>query len=787
LMTICCALGCTAAAAAQPPAPAAPTKYHVTLRYSIPAPRQEHVIQYDSLIRHLQSLNFEFIPPLAKHPDTDREDRTKNYLQGEIAGAKALKLLDHSAVQTLLLRPIAPEEVKLPDDPNAPVAVRLELAGNLPPDRQRTLANQTRVLLRELGFKEPIGYDHRGNSGRVYTRMVGTIPKAKLDLLQRDLRSHPAGWLGPVIPYGEIPSPLREVNPVRVIEILPDTQAIKQLAEPEPRFPDYLEKISADLWELVKEKDLPPTPVRIQIGFAGNITPEDTGWKLMLREVTPGFFIEGQLGQFVTGIAQLDHVKRLAAVSSVSVIRLPRVPMVEVDPAVKIKGDNARALAQSGLTELHARGQRGQGVRVAVIDRDFRGWERLVKDKKLPAKTRIVDLTTERNPEIYPLPHAGADDQFGHGTLCAQAAALAAPDAELVLVRIDVGDPYHLDDMARYIQGGRYSNLIEQRNGDLVAQGARLKARREVLLEERRIILNDFTDETDLREKLDFLGPVFAWLYSDREWHRLRMDYHTKLEEEHRAREDRFRGFLKEVNSLKDIPIVVNAYSWSSGYPLGSMSPLSKSLDEPFKGPLWFQAVGNIRGQSWFGLYRNTPGDPALKFVSDGSKLPKGRWSNELNFLAWQPWQGDAKPELPAKAKVRLTLQWREPHDPDYYLRPGAEDDYRKPLANLRVQLLRQRDPDHKKLPADAFDLIARTTGVPQRLEHLPSGSVYEHVVEAPLEEAGRYAIRIEKQVDSVWLFLPHAERGTPVYRLLEGLTPTGIRPLGVPTLPALE
>ena len=581
LLIVCASLGGIAPAPAQAPVPPLPAKYQATLRYSIPAPRFEHVVQYDSMIRHLKSLNFEFIPPLDQHPDTDREDRTKNYLKGNIAGDKALKLLEHSAVQTLLLRPIAPEEFKLPDDPNAPVAVRLELAGNLPPDRQRALANQTRVLLRELGFKEPVGYDHRGITGRAHTRIVGTIPKGKLDLLQRDLRSHPAGWIGPVIPFDEIPSPLREVNPVRVIEILPDTQPIKQLAEPEFRIPDYLEKISADLWELVKDKDVPATPIRVQIALAGAITPENDGWKRMLREQTPGFFIEGQLGQFVTGVIPLDQVKRLAAVPYVSVIRLPRAPFVEIDPAIKIKGDNAKALAQTGLKELHDRGYRGQGVRVAIIDRDFRGWERLVKDKKLPAKTRIVDLTTERNPDIYPIPYAGADDQLGHGTLCAEAAALAAPDAELVLVRVDVGDPYQLDDVARYIQGGRYSNWIEQRNGELVAEGARLKARREVLLEERRIILNDFTDDTDLREKLDFLGPLFAWLYSDRDWHRARMEYHEKLEAEHRQREDRFRNFLTEVASLKDIPIIVNAYAWSSGYPLGSMSPLSRSLDIP--------------------------------------------------------------------------------------------------------------------------------------------------------------------------------------------------------------
>jgi hypothetical protein len=167
--------------------------------------------------------------------------------------------------------------------------------------------------------------------------------------------------------------------------------------------------------------------------------------------------------------------------------------------------------------------------------------------------------------------------------------------------------------------------------------------------------------------------------------------------------------------------------------------------------------------------------------------LPKGRWTRELNFLAWQPHLGELKAELPAKAKVRLTLQWREPHDPDYYLPAGDEDLYRRPLANLKLQLLRQRDPETKKLPADMFDLVARTTSWPQRLDHQPNGSVYEHVLEVPLADAGRYAIRVEKQVSTQWLFVPHPERRTLSFHLLSGLTPTGIRPLGAPTLPALE
>jgi hypothetical protein len=774
-------LGTTAHA--QPPQPPPPAKYKVTLRYYIPAPRDQHVMQYDAMIRHLKALDFEFDPPLDKHADTDREDRSKNYLHGVVASAKALRLLEPTVVQSIQL---VPDGFDLPAGADDPVMVRLELAGNLTADRQRELTNQTRGLLGALGFKEPAGYDHHGYSRRPYTRIVGTIPRSRLDLLLRDLRTQPAGWFRPIIPRDELPTPLREVNPVQVIEVLPDTEAIKELPEPPPRGAEQFEKISPDLWALVQDKDLGPMRKRVQIGFVGNITPADRAWKTTLQETTPGFFIEGQLAQFVTGTIRLDQVKRLALAPIVSIIRLPRAPRVDVDPGIKIKGDNAKALGQTKLKELHERGYLGKGVSVGIIDRDFRGWETLVKKKQLPAKTRLVDLTTELDPAVYPAPYAGDPEQFGHGTLCAQAAALAAPEAELVLIRIETLDPYQLRNVVRYIQGGQFAPLIEQRNGELVGRGAQLRARRAELLDERRAILNDFTDETDLSDYLGFLGPFYAWLYSDREWHRQRMIYHEKLEEEHRRLEERFRTHLKTISSLEGIPIVVNALSWNSGYPFGATSPLSKFLDDP-KGPLWFQAVGNTRGQSWLGPYRSTPGDPTMKFTDDSVPLPKGRWSNEVNFLAWQPYQGEPKPEIPAKTKLRLTLQWREPHDPDYYLQADDEDLYRKPLANMRLQLLRQRDPATKTLAGDMFEIAGRTTGWAERIEHLPGASVYEHVLEAVLEKGGRYAVRIEKQVSTQWLFVPDPGRKSPRFRLLEGLTPTGIRPLGAPTLPALE
>lgn len=73
------------ASAQVPKQPPPPAKYRVDLRYDIPAPRDAHVAQYDAMIRFFERLGFEFDPPLAKRPEADREDRTKNRMQCWIA------------------------------------------------------------------------------------------------------------------------------------------------------------------------------------------------------------------------------------------------------------------------------------------------------------------------------------------------------------------------------------------------------------------------------------------------------------------------------------------------------------------------------------------------------------------------------------------------------------------------------------------------------------------------------------------------------------------------------
>src|SRR5262249_22157646 len=157
----------------------------------------------------------------------------------------------------------------------------------------------------------------------------------------------------------------------------------------------------------------------------------------------------------------------------------------------------------------------------------------------------------------------------------------------------------------------------------------------------------------------------------------------------------------------------------------------------------WFQSAGNTHGQSWFGMGRDDDGNGVLEFAQ--GPPPKGSWSRELNFLAWQPYAGARTPELPEGTKVRVSLQWHEAHDPDYFVRPGEPDRYRRPLAEMRLVLLRQRDPEGKEIPADVMDVVARSPVLPQRIDNQPSFSIYEAALEFTVEKAGRYAVRIEK------------------------------------------
>jgi hypothetical protein len=105
--------------------------------------------------------------------------------------------------------------------------------------------------------------------------------------------------------------------------------------------------------------------------------------------------------------------------------------------------------------------------------------------------------------------------------------------------------------------------------------------------------------------------------------------------------------------------------------------------------------------------------------------------------LGWR--NGAAGAELPEGAKLRVTLQWREAHDPEFLIH--GEDVYRAPLADLRLVVVRQRDPSGNKLPADDLEVVAQSERLPQRLDNQPASATYEHAVEFTVPTPGRYAI----------------------------------------------
>lgn len=779
LLAAGCAWHFGGVAPALPAAPSAPAHYQVKLRYRIVAPRDQHALLYDQLVDHLIRLKFDFEPPLDQHPATDRIDPSKNEFRGKLPASQILKVRDNALIAGVVL---VPDGFKLPDAPDQPVRVRIELQGGLPGDRQRDLAEQTKLLLGLLGFKEAPGYDHRGVGGRPYSKLIGTLPTGQLDSLLKDLRTQPSGWLGPRIVAEELPAPLRTVNPIVYTEVLTDPEPVKDASEPAARAPEYLEKIGPGLWELVSDKEKEQTIVRVQVLFAGN--PSAQALQQVVQRTAPSSFVESVLGTIVTAQMTVADAKALAAAAEVLGVRLTTPARVEVDPAPTGIFEPAKVVQLSGLADLHKRGKLGQGVRLAMLDTDFRGWEEQVKAGKLPATTTLLDLTAERSTELVPAAHP-AGPELGHGTQCALAAAVAAPAADFVLIRIGDDDPNQLFEVQQYLRGGGASRLLDRRRDELNLASSILSLKRNRLLAERKVIFDNFRDEEELRYNFSFLGAAYGWIFSDREWHRQQIEYQEKLERELTAKDRRYWKLYEQVQKLKGIPVAACALAWHDDYPLGGASPLSRAFDSQTDGPLWFQAAGNTGGQAWTGLYRDSDSNGIMEFAELETKSTFGPGSRELNFLTWKTFAGKLTPDMPDKAALRLSLQWREPHDPDYYLPPGEEDPYRRPLAELRLTLLRQRDPEGKTVGADAFDVVARSRSVPGRLDHQPGVTVYEQVLDYTIEQSGRYAVRIERQVASQWTLVKVGDRFG--LELREGLTSTGTRPVGAPTLPGLE
>jgi hypothetical protein len=401
---------------------------------------------------------------------------------------------------------------------------------------------------------------------------------------------------------------------------------------------------------------------------------------------------------------------------------------------------------------------------VAVIDTDFAGAAALV-GKELPKNTVFIDLTAARNESIQPDPLPPGAPAVGGGTRLALAARLAAPDAGLVLIRVDPAAAYMLGDIARYLHGETFRpENMQARNRELLGDNERLRVERAKVTEERRAAAADFSQDEEAVKRRQMVAERSADL--------------ARQENEYLGRLSRFAQLEEDLIGLKTVRVVVCPLAWDIGYPVDGSGPLSRYLDDVFygrpqphkygqpRGPegptLWFQAAGNTRGQVWNDALRDADGNSVFEFGPPTMPLPVGRWSREVNFLEWQPEKGDRAADLPAGAKIRVALQWTEAHDPQAGEWPGP-DPYRTPLADVRLLVLRQRDPSGRRVATDDFNVVARSDRLPQLIDRAPNSATYEYIVEFALDGLGRYALR------------------------LEGTVPPTIRLTNLPTIPAIE
>jgi subtilisin family serine protease len=728
--------------------PPSPATYRAQLRYRILLPPIERVPRFERLVKFLESIGFHKDPG----PITEAEDASETHMSGTIPSANAHLILAEPAVFSVV---VEPADWQRPGDPATLVGVRIDLARGLPRDRQQLLAEQTRERLILLGFQEAIGYDHRG-----HTLLVGKIPVGELATLLGDIREIPAGWLTPIVAIDQLPPPIRDVSPIRFVEVTPEPTGFESRAAaiPLPVEIDVggLWKIDPGLRALAQGSERVPTS--FEVILRNEPDPFDLSWQQALQKSAPGVIVEGRLGLIVACKGPPAAAPVLATLPYVSGVRLPHAASA---PRVGDHAfDPAAVLEATGLAVWRARGATGRGVRIAVIDSDFRGQEALAGPQ-----IHYVDFTTLRNADLKPEPFPGESSAIGHGTACARTVLEAAPEADITLVRIDPAGPYQLLEAARLITGELLQSAgVALRRAELAAARQDLEIKQNEVIRRRQTYLENFGEE---EANIRHAGRPRESSQLERE----REERLAKINQDEKEVVELRRSFLDrqtrlgqledDFHSLRGIPIVVNALVWSQGYPV-SASALDRFLEGAgARRMAWFQAAGDSRGQTWAGLFRDADDNGFMDFAPPQFPLPVGRWTPELNFVGWQVGSAAPTPDLPAGATMRIGLQWREAHDPEFS--QDAGDPYRLPLARLSVLLLRQRDPTGTHLPTDALEVVGRSTAVPQRLVNEADAATYWQEFDVKLPVTGRYAIRIE------------------------GRVPRGDRPPGSASIPAIE
>jgi hypothetical protein len=125
-----------------------------------------------------------------------------------------------------------------------------------------------------------------------------------------------------------------------------------------------------------------------------------------------------------------------------------------------------------------------------------------------------------------------------------------------------------------------------------------------------------------------------------------------------------------------------------------------------------------------------------MEFAPANLPLPASNWTPEMNFLGVQSPTGQVTPDLPAGTKVRFTMQWREPLDPNL---PAVD----RPAYPVVLRVFRQIDPAGEKRPSDEMAEDARSAAGPYPILLTKTFVIYEQILDFTAPVDGRYTLLI--------------------------------------------
>ena len=710
--------------------PKPPDEYAVTLRYRIRAAGDQRAVPFRAMSKHLAAIGF-------KHTDEERFkldllDPGAEIATGTLPSAAVGKLFDDPSIKTALLLPAGSKAM---DDPKKAVQLRIELARGLPKEEQQQLHAQATEQLAKLGFAPATAYDHKG-----YTRVRGSLVAEAVPQLVKDLRSLPGGWFVGGADRVTQPLPFRLLLPVRTVEVLPDLPATEVAPAPAD-----LGKLTADLKAVVDDAANADKQLVVEAILERDTSAEPAAVRRALKASLGGVSVEGLVGSVATlRLPKPAYLKNVVELPDVRHVRLPRrgTETVVATPDAT-PGD---VLAESRVNYLHGLGYDGGGVTVAVLASEFPGV--VVKAGKpgtppvvellgatLPAGSRLMDLTAELRPTLDPAP-AEVANGLG-GTAAALAVHAAAPKAKILLVRVDPTRFHQLLTVAKAVGGeGTFSPALSTRGEELNLRTTTLEAQKRAVANEVEKAFADLSDDAKAAQRRTAATAALKKLQTDTATHDVLVE--------------RYLALQGSLDVVKQATVVVNTLVWETGHPHDGESELSQLIERKYlpggrvsalrasrqpPTPAWVQAGGVSVGAVWSGAFRDADANRLMEFTGGKTPLPAGRWTNELAFLGYAA--GGKPAPLPAGLKLRVTMQWREPHRPEV-LMPV------EPVHDLKLRLFRQLDPTGKTVASDELAEVAVSLGTPIRLAKTATSGVYEVTLAATLPAEGVYALRVE-------------------------------------------